>query len=407
MKSFLLTLSSICATIFLHAQLYSGPIAAPTSGYGAWGSHQVDSIEFYNAGNGTDTSLIYYPQGTNSAIPTVFFLHGLNGESPAYCRWLLHFIASKGFACVFAPHDGSNAVMDYAQMYIGFTEAARNYPNIIDTTRVGFVGHSFGGSACYYISYDLFTMFNWGSNGRFLMPVASHYTLLISEPQLQTFPSATYLLNIFYDEDNVCDHRMGIDVFNHIGIPSADKDMVLVRSSQYQSYSYQSSHTALNTTTYDALDAYVVFRLLDALMDLTFNQNNAARNVCLGDGSVQQISMPPGLQSLVVSDTLSAWHAEGSYGYPCSVPGNPRYMYCGIPTVVPGEEHEITVVTPYSDFICIKNVNPGTTYCLVNALGQVIAEDYARAERVEISIAYLPSGLYVLQCGATTYRFMK
>lgn len=354
-----------------------------------------------------DTSVIYYPQGTTSAVPTVFFLHGLNGESPAYCRWFLHFVASKGFACVFVPHDGSNPVMEYSQLYIGFTEAARTYPNIIDTTRVGFVGHSFGGSACYYISYDLFTTLNWGTNAKFLLPIASHYTLLISESQLQTFPAGTYLLNIVYDDDNVCDHRMSIDVFNHIGIAPADKDIVLVRSSQFQSYAYQSSHTAFNTTTYDALDVYVVFRLLDAMMDFVFNQNASAKTVCLGDGSASQIAMPAGLQLLIVSDTLSAWHPESYYGYPCSASGNPRYMYCGIPTVLPGNDDQVIVVTEYTDFISINNANAGAPYSLVNALGQILAEDYATAGNVVISIADLPFGMYVLQFGEITYRFMK
>lgn len=403
---------SLCSLLalpaLLGAQNYTGPIPMPVSGYGSWGSYAVDSIVFYNSIDPTlDTSVIYFPQGTTSPVPTVLFLHGISGNTSAHSRELFHFIASKGYACVFVPWDNSMPVIQaYGVMYNGFLEAARNNPSIIDTTRIGFLGHSFGGGAAYYLGYYMAQQ-NWGTNARFLMPVAQWYTHIITQNELQTYPAGTYLLSIIYDDDAVCDHRMTIEAFRNISISPADKDIVLVNSSQYQSYNYDAGHTTMNTITYDAMDCYVTFRLLDAMMDFAFNQNLSAKQVCLGDGSAQQITMPSGLNSLVAGDTLNAWHDEILYGYPCSSMNNPRWNYCDVSLTVQSMLFPAIYVAELNGEILLVNAQIGNEYVVTDIRGAIISEGKTQNKRQPIATAALSPGIYFLRCDDEVIRFVR
>lgn len=396
-------------TGFLWAQTTIGPIPMPSSGYGSWGSNAVDSIEFYNSVDPVnDTSVIYFPQGTSTPLPTVFFLHGAGGNTTVFERDLFHFVASKGFACVFVPWSNTMSVIQaYSVMYNGFLQAGRTYTNIIDTSRIGFVGHSVGGGACYSLAYSLSSQ-NWGTNALFLMPVAQWYTHAITQSELQSFPSNAYLLSIVYDDDVVCDHRMAIDIFRNISIASADKDIVMVTSSQYQSWSYNANHAAFQTTGCDALDVYVTFRLLDAMMDFVFNQNALAKTECLGDGSAAQVTMPTGLNPLLVSDTLSAWHPEANYYYACSDMGNPRWGYCDIPSgSFTATTHNEIYLEETSSTLCIVNANPGSEFEIVDARGAIVIGGHTESSRHPIPTSILSPGIYVLRCGRDIFRFSK
>jgi acetyl esterase/lipase len=50
---------------------------------------------------------------------------------------------------VFVPYRTVDISVDhrYQTLWEGFIKAATDYPNIIDTQKVGFMGHSFGGGA--------------------------------------------------------------------------------------------------------------------------------------------------------------------------------------------------------------------------------------------------------------------
>ncbi len=338
-------------------------------------------------------------------------MHGVGGNSPVYIREYLHFIVSKGFAVVFVPWSTTFSVLQaYVCFHEGFIAAARTNPTIIDTTRVGFTGHSFGGGACYAIAYSLSTTYNWGSNGRFLMPVAQWYTHAITQTELQNFPGNTSLLSIVFDDDVVCDHRMAIDAFQNIAIPLDEKDIVLVTSSVEQSYSYTANHTVVNTNSvFNALDYYVIFRLTDALMDYVFNQNVSAKQVALGDGNSLQITMPQGLNNLIVYDTLSAWHPEFFYSYNCSTPANPRMAYCNIATTIIPASGNLPLVYPIpaSDKLTCLNFQVGGEYAILNYLGEVILRGQVHNREFELDVQTLPPGVYSIWSKDSALRFIK
>jgi hypothetical protein len=407
----LLLVASVVVSVRMTAQTYTGPIPIPANGYGSLGDEIMDSVTFSNPTDPTDTSLVYFPQGIAQAVPTVFFMAGNGGTSPVFYRPYFRFIVSKGFAVVFVPVPTSQPTLTrYANMKGGFIHAARNYTNIIDTTKVGLAGHSFGGGACFAIGYDLFNDLNWGSAGRFLMPTAQWYSYDISQTELQSYPANTFLLTILFYNDVVCDHRMAVDMFNNISIPATDKDIVMVTSSIYMSYNYSADHVLPNTTAkYDAMDYYVIYRLTDALMDLTFNDNAAARSTALGEGDPQQINMTTGLNPLLVSDTLSAWFPETAYGYPCTSALNPRINHCSFTVGAIGQaaQQDVSVFpVPSEDFVYLM-ARIGAAYDVVNLNGEIIYSGIVsnNAERIDISL--YSSGIYFIQCEGKVLKIIR
>ncbi|MDF2551439.1 MAG: alpha/beta hydrolase [Chryseobacterium sp.] len=317
-----------------------GPIQRPVSGYGADGSYEVAEIDFSNPQYAGTQVSIFYPKGITSPRPTIFFSHPFGGEEKEYNIELYNFIAKKGYVAVFVPYRTIDVSVDhrYQTLWEGFTKAAADYPNIIDTLKVGFMGHSFGGGASIDLSYKAFTEKGWGQNGRFLFTMAPWYSFnwnspLTTQQQLQSFPSNTKMITQVYDEDDVNDHRMAIDIFKNINISNAEKDFIYIKSSSVNGYNYVTDHVMPSSrTAFDALDYYGVYRLLDAMMDYSFNGNSNAKNVALGNGSAVQVTMPSyngqSMAPLEVTDNPTPKYLQFKYQFRCGDSTNPRVSYC-------------------------------------------------------------------------------
>lgn len=317
-----------------------GPIQKPTSGYGSDGNYQVAEIDFDNPQyEGTKVS-IFYPQGITTPRPTIFFSHPYGGEDKEYNIELYNFIAKKGYVVVFVPYRTFDVSVDhrYQTLWEGFTKAAEDYSDIIDTQKVGFMGHSFGGGASIDLAYKAFTEKGWGENGRFLFTMAPWYAFnwdspLTTQQQLQNFPPNTKMITQVYDEDDVNDHRMAIDIFKNINIPNAQKDFIYIKSSTVNGYNYVTDHAMPSSrVTFDALDYYGVYRLLDAMMDYSFNGNTSAKNTALGNGSAAQVTMPSyngqAMAPLEVTDNPTPKYLQFKYQFKCGNSTNPRTAYC-------------------------------------------------------------------------------
>ncbi|WP_346984374.1 alpha/beta hydrolase [Chryseobacterium sp. POE27] len=317
-----------------------GPIPKPTTGYGSDGNYEVAEINFDNPQyEGTQVS-IFYPQGITSPRPTIFFSHPYGGEDKSYNIELYNFIAKKGYVVVFVPYRTIDVSIDhrYQTLWQGFVKAAADYPNIIDTLKVGFMGHSFGGGASIDLAYKAFTEKGWGQNARFLFTMAPWYSFnwnspLTTQQQLQNFPANTKMITQVYDEDDMNDHRMAIDIFKNINIPNSEKDFIYFKSSTVDGYNYVTDHVMPSSRqVFDALDYYGVYRLLDAMMDYSFNGNASAKNVALGNGSAAQITMPSSngqaMAPLEVTDNPTPKYLQIKYEFRCGSSTNPRTAYC-------------------------------------------------------------------------------
>ncbi len=315
---------------------FQGPIPRPVSGYGADGTNKVAEIDFPNPQYAGTKVTIFYPEGITSPRPTIFYSHPYGGENKEYNRGLFEFIAKKGYVVVFVPYSTASGVgIDYRYntLWLGFLKAVTDYPNIIDTKKVGFMGHSFGGGASIGLGYKAFVEKGWGENGRFLFTMAPWYSFQITSEQLKSFPTNTKMITQVYDEDIFNDHRMAIDIFKNNNITNAEKDFYYLKSSTVAGYSYSTGHNLPNSrSAYDAYDYYGVYRILDAMIDYSFNNNLSGKNVALGNGSMEQITMPSYktemMTPLEVSDNPTPKYAQSKYEFQCRSLDNPRVLNC-------------------------------------------------------------------------------
>lgn len=340
-SSILLFIVSVFLNLNLIAQTYTGPVAKPTSGYGSDGAYSVAVQSFTNPNFSTQAIRVYYPSGIASHVPTLFYSHAFGGNDPSNISGFLNFVAKKGYAVVFVPYQTIGVTVEdrYNNLLQGFIKAARDYPNIIDTTKVGFVGHSFGGGAVFANSYYCFKRLNWGTSGRFIFSMAQWYSYNMPQDSLTNFPLDVKLLSIVYDNDSTNDQRMANDVFNTINIPASEKDYLLVKSDTINGYVYNANHVVPNNAAYDALDYYAYYRLIDAMCDYVFNGNAAGKEVALGNGSASQVTMPGGMKKLVETDTPNIQYDESRFLYPCNSSQNPREQYCTTSSVVENSEN--------------------------------------------------------------------
>lgn len=308
-----------------------GPVSRPSSGYGADGSYTVASVSFDSPTYSGKKVTLFYPKEATGPVPVIFYSHPFGGEEVSYNIGLYNFIAKKGYAVVFAPYPttGSSQEGRYNTLWKSFLKAVNDYPNIIDTKKVGFMGHSFGAGASFSMAYKGFVENGWGENGRFIFTMAQWYSYDITDAQLQSFPSNTKLISEVYNDDVINDHRMSIDMFKHINIAAAEKDYILVKQSVVDGYVYTAEHDLPSSrTAYDAYDYYVVYRLLDAMIDYSFNGNESAKNTALGHGSSAQVSLPQGMTALEVMENPVTGFAQSKYLFPCGSSDNPRIANC-------------------------------------------------------------------------------
>jgi hypothetical protein len=370
-----------------HSQYNDPNFSKPTTGYGSDGTHTVGTISFTNPNYLVKNIEIYYPSDIATKVPTIFYSHAFGGNNSSNISGMLEFVAKKGYAIVYVPYKtvGSTIPDRYTNLLEGFRKAARDYPNIIDTTQVGFMGHSFGGGASFGNAYKCFNENNWGQNGRFIYALAQWYSFNITQAEIQSFPSDTKVLIEVFNDDETNDHRMAIDIFNTINITSAEKDFILLESDTINGYTYTADHIVPNTANaFDALDYYAYYRFIDALSDYTFNGNGAAKDIALGNGSIAQVSMPTGLKSLSQSDNPIIGHPESKYQFPCSDAQNLRSTYCaGAVSITEIEEKFIVYPNPASDYI---NLNTGTLETIsIYSITGVLVRVVSSTSKIDIS----------------------
>jgi hypothetical protein len=314
----------------------AGPISRPKSGYGSDGSYTVAQVSFASPMYAGKQVTVFYPQGITAPKPAIFYSHPYGGEEADYNSGLFNFIAQKGYVVVFAPYPTFGVSVDerYNTLWTSFTTAVTKYPNIIDTSKVAFMGHSFGGGASFGLGYKAFVDKGWGINGRFIFAMAQWYSYQITPAQLAGFPSNTKLITQVYDDDVTNDHRLAIDMYKNNNIPASEKDYILLRKSVFPTYTYIADHVVPNSrSAYDANDYYGIYRLLDAMIDYSWNKNEAAKIVCLGNGSKEQVTMPSYqgqlMSPLEVTDNPVPQYPQSKYEFPCgSLTYNPRITQC-------------------------------------------------------------------------------
>lgn len=268
------------------------------SGYGAKGGHAIETERFQSPNWRFKQVRVFLPDNVSTPVPVIFFSHAYGGTHPLFYRDFIEHIVSRGYAVVYSPYRTLGVDHDtrYDMLWSGFTGAVERYPQILDTNRVGFVGHSYGGGATFAMAYRGLVERGWGSQGSFMFVMAPWYAKEISDEQLLQFPNNTKLVVQVYEDDTITDHRIAIELFNKISV--SEKEYIMLRSDSYQNCSLLANHQVPQTKGrrnmeigINALDYYGVYRTWDALADYTFAGNSRGRSIALGGGNTEQTFM--------------------------------------------------------------------------------------------------------------------
>jgi len=245
------------------------------SGYGTFGTHEVATKTIPNQAFPNLQTMLYYPKDLTQNRPTLFFYAGAGVSNANTYKALFYFIASKGYNIIFITYADYNL----RPLPSVSRDALEEFSNHIDKTRVGFLGHSMGAGAAFWLINQLSEL---GSNARILFPLASGYSAfnvqynMIPSDKIIALPANTKMIQQVYAKDYSTDVRIGIDLFLNNSLTNDDKDFMFI----YGDENHIADHMSMASQgdyDYNAFMQRTIFRPLDALMDEAFNQNIQAR----------------------------------------------------------------------------------------------------------------------------------
>jgi hypothetical protein len=256
----------------------------------------------YPTANGQPLDISIYHPGTSidSSLPTIFFANGFTSPvgDPADYDTLLTNLASQGYNVVFSPYEGGSSLnipKRFDELTTGFDAAVSTYA--LNTAQVGFVGHSYGaGFLPAVVQHEMLGITDqsgtaghtWGGTSAFMYSMSPGYAYGgIPNTQTITMPANLNVVEQVYNDDTtIADPRLAIDIFNNITTPASQKEFFTVYGDSFGSPAQVANHFLPTTaTTSTSLQAWGIFRHLDALAAYTFTGNSTAQAIALGNGA--------------------------------------------------------------------------------------------------------------------------
>lgn len=296
-------------------------VAPIRDGYGADGPFKMEHVTAGNPGGTPPT--VFLPTGAELPRPVVFLLHGYGPNYwPAYQELIVHLV-SRGFIVVFGtyPTQGGGSVENrYEALWNSFLAAVHAYRGRMDLTRVGFVGHSFGGGATPALVRKGLIGQGWGKKGAFAFILAPWYAYDVSNADLSQYPPGLLQVLETYDKDTINDHRMAIDLYQRSRV-AGGQYFFLARSVTIQGCELTADHRTPAINPSLRLKQYAVFRPLDALIEASFEGSHTAREALVAMG---RPAIATGYQPLLLLSTPAPDAPESHYTFKWNAWLNPR-----------------------------------------------------------------------------------
>jgi uncharacterized protein (TIGR03437 family) len=299
------------------------PFQPIQSGYGANGQFAVTEDKFPSPLFSSENIHVFRPARAATKTPVIFFAPGYGNNNPDEYEPLINHIVSRGFALVFAPFQIISGDITlhrrrYDTIFAGFEEAVKRYGASFDLTRVGYAGHSYGGSASPSMSLRGLER-GWGKDGLFIFAMAPWYFYEVSVAQYVNFPPHAKVVVQVYERDGICDHRIAQELFARINLPASEKELVMLMHEERLGYSLDAGHGTPSGNGEDAHNFYGVYRLFDALADYAFTGNPGGKRVALGGERFMGL-WPDGkpVRELFAGDCLNITRSSSSFLFPYS-----------------------------------------------------------------------------------------
>jgi hypothetical protein len=275
-------------------------VPAIVSGLGAKGSYDVVEETFENPLWKLGHVHLFRPKGLSSPAPVIFFSHKYGATEPDEYSSLIRHLVSRGNVVVFAPTRRISftrkQIHKYHIFFEGYTEAVKRFRQYMDTTRIGFLGHGFGGGAVPSLMHRALTEFHWGAKGAFMYVMAPWYTYSVDPRDFQSFPDNVKVVVQTFDDDNLNDPRIAEDIYRSIAAPASEKIFLIVYSDRRGACALRADDNAPQSSGSffgedDAIDYYGIYRVADALCAISFLKDTSAREVVFPRRDAQECFM--------------------------------------------------------------------------------------------------------------------
>lgn len=296
-------------------------VPAITDGYGANGPFTMEKKAAAMSTPG-DAPIVFLPAGVQEPKPVIFLAHGYGPNYWQAYSDLINHLVSRGFVVVYGTYPARGVTSDqrYDALWTSFMAAVTQYHDRMDLTRVGFVGHSFGGGATPALAFKGLREQGWGSQGSFTFILAPWFSFQVSSEQLQQYPTNLVQVIETYDKDTINDQRMAIDLYDKSRVPGG-QFFYRVRSLTVSGCEITADHSTPARNPSERLKQYGVFRPLDALTDAVFEHSVQARAMLATLGSAPSTGA---YQPLTFESAPSPDAAESTYAFKWSASANPR-----------------------------------------------------------------------------------
>lgn len=166
--------------------------------------------------------------------PLVLFAHGYTASAVGAYQGLVDHMVSNGFAVVFPGYTNQfDPAHQYGVVDVGFQTAVEQLGRRVDTSRVGVVGHSFGGGMAPWLLQRVAAR-GWGSAALWSVAFAPWYSFQVGAGAI-SMPARTRLAVVSYEDDRIVDARIGIEALGAAQLPESQRRHITVRSDFSQS----------------------------------------------------------------------------------------------------------------------------------------------------------------------------
>ena len=293
------------------------PIA---SGYGADGSYGMESVSVRNPAFRRKSVTVFFPQDAPGRRPVIFFSHGYGPNLWEGYRDLIRHTVSRGYILVYSTYPVLFSSIDgrYDALWGGFQAAVDRFGSRMDLSRVGFLGHSFGGGATPAMAFRGLVQDGWGANGAFMMELAPWYVFQMTADRWRRLPDDVLQMVEVYDRDHTNDHRMAIHIFQDSRMQR--KYFLIVRSTDVDGCTIVADHSTPGRSRFLEQKQYAVFRPLDALAECAFA---GSADACRTLASLGRNHDHPGYHPLTATSDPTPDKPESYYRWPWSNEKNP------------------------------------------------------------------------------------
>ncbi len=256
-------------------------VEVPAGEPGAPGPCGVTMTDLVNRVDWRHPLVVAEPTGTSAAPdggtcadgdrPTVFIAHGYVGNFIEGYEGLVRHLVSQGYVVVFP---GYTVEFDpdhqYAVVDGGFVQASE-WTDRMDLSRVGVIGHSFGGGMLPWL-VQLMEARGWGTEAFWAVDFAPWYSFKVGTAEI-AMPQNLRFVMVNYQYDYFVDARIGNETYAALDLPLSQKQHVMVYSDRTHRPALEADHLGpvsvelvdgLGTISTDNLDRWVTYRVVDA-----------------------------------------------------------------------------------------------------------------------------------------------